>query len=427
MNRLLARTAVVVGALALLNPVVFQAPVQASPPEGACHNTDPARPPITAQPWAQQLFDMARVWPYSTGAGVTVAVVDSGVDADHPQLRGAVLRGRDFYLVGTLPGNYDCISHGTGVASIIAGRPVNGVGFEGMAPSAKILPVRVIDQEQSDTGQATQIDPNIVAKGIRYAADQGAKVINLSLAGFGNIAAIRDAVRYAQSRDALVVAAVGNGQQQAPGALSFPAAYPGVLGVGSIDIDGARDADSQVGPFVSLVAPGTRVVAANRVSGHQYVEGTSYAAPFVSGIAALVRSAWPGLTAPQVAQRLMATATVARGGARSPEYGAGIVNPYRAVTEGLTGQPRALVPIKVQPPNPAVVREQHSWLVAGMSAKLEAAAVALAIALVAVLAWSIPRGRKRRWLPALATPPTGKVERVEPPDQTMLFPASTEK
>ncbi|WP_344315464.1 type VII secretion-associated serine protease mycosin [Fodinicola feengrottensis] len=411
-------------AAAVIAALSLPASVAAAPPDGACNNPSPSRPVITQLPWAQQLFDLSRVWPYTTGAGVTVAVVDSGVDADHPQLRGAVLPGRDFYLVGTLPGNYDCASHGTAVASIIAARAASGVGFEGIAPGATILPVRIVDDAQSDSGEATPIDPNIVAKGIRYAADQGAKVINLSLAGYGNYGQIQDAVKYAQSRDALIVAAVGNGQAQTPDAISFPAAYPGVLGVGSIDINGARNADSQVGTYVSLVAPGTKVVGANRIAGHQYWDGTSFATPFVSGAAALVRAAYPKLTAPQVAQRLIATATVAPGGARSQEYGAGIVDPYRAVTDGLGGKPQNLGPVIVRPPSPAVVRAQHYWWQAGVGAKIVTAAVIAAVFLAAILAWALPRARRRKWRATLATPAAGTIVRKEPPEQTSLFPSS---
>ncbi|WP_163508150.1 type VII secretion-associated serine protease mycosin [Fodinicola acaciae] len=398
------------------------APAAASPPDGACTNPDPARPVISQLPWAQQLFDLGRVWPYSTGAGITVAVVDSGVDADHPQLRGVVDAGRDFYLVGSLPGNYDCASHGTAVASIIAAQPKVGIGFAGVAPGARILPVRVVANAQSDSGESTPIDPNIVGKGIRYAADQGADIINLSLSGSGNYPQIRDAIRYAQSKDALVVAAVGNRQSQAPGSISFPAAYPGVVGVGSIDIDGARDNDSQVGSFVSLVAPGKGVVAANSVNGHRYWEGTSFAAPFVSGAAALVRAAWPKLNAQQVAQRLIATASVARGGTKSPQYGAGIVDPYRAVTDGLDGKPRTLAPVTISPPDPKKVSEQRFWWQAGAGAKIATGAAVLAVVLVGIMAWLLPRGKRRRWRSGRTTPPAARAAREEPPEQIFLFP-----
>lgn len=411
--------ALVMAAIALWAMAV---PAQAAPPQGACTSPKPAGLVISQLPWAQQLFNLSRVWPYTTGAGVTVAVVDSGVDVDHPQLRGAVLPGRDFYLVGTLPGNYDCDSHGTAAASIIAARPKAGIGFSGVAPGAKILPVRIVNDAQNDSGDTTPIDPNVVGRGIRYAADQGAKVINLSLSGAGNYPPIRDAIKYAQSRDALIVAAVGNRQNQAPGSLSFPAAYPGVLGVGSIDIDGARDGDSQIGPFVSLVAPGKGVVGANRINGHRYWEGTSFAAPFVSGAAALVRAAWPKLTAQQVAQRLLATASVARGGTNSWQYGAGIVDPYRAVTDGLGGKPHELAPVTVAPPDPQLISEQRFWWQSGIGAKIATGVAILVVALGGILAWVLPRGRRRRWQSGLATLPAAKVIRDEPPEQTFLFP-----
>ncbi|MEA2685219.1 MAG: rane-anchored mycosin, partial [Actinomycetota bacterium] len=205
----------------------------AAPPAGACNDPEPARPPVQAQPWAQQVLDPELAWPHSRGAGVLVAVVDSGVDADHPQLRrpGKVRTGRDFYLVGSLPGAFDCVSHGTGVASIIAADPVAGIGFRGVAPDAEILPVRISDRDIGGQGEQLQIDPQVVANGIRYATDQGAKVINLSLAGHDDFSAIRDAVAYAVSRDALVVAAAGNAQRDATTELpSYPAAYDGVLG-----------------------------------------------------------------------------------------------------------------------------------------------------------------------------------------------------
>ncbi|MFG1608382.1 type VII secretion-associated serine protease mycosin [Actinoplanes sp. NPDC049265] len=316
------------------------------PPAGACSDPPPARPLITAQPWAQRTLDPAAVWPFSTGAGVTVAVVDSGVDTGHPQLRsrGAVLRGQDFDLAGDLPGTFDCDSHGTAVASIVAARPAAGVGFAGLAPGATILPVRVSDRGLTDEGAVRMIDPNVLARGIWYAADHGATVMNLSLAGAGDNPRIRDAIRHAVARDVLVVAAAGNGQQGLTPEVSYPAAYPGVLGVGAVDENGQRLPGSQIGPQVDLVAPGGAVIAATRAGGHQYLQGTSFAAPFVTATAALVRSAWPELTAPQVAARILATATPAPGGRGSRAYGAGLVNPYRAVTDGLTSAPAALAP-----------------------------------------------------------------------------------
>lgn len=395
----------------------------AAPPAGACgSDPDPARDAVTELPWAQQLLDLDRTWPHSTGAGVTVAVVDSGVDADHPQLQGKVLPGEDFYLVGDLPGNFDCVSHGTAAASIIAAAPVNGVGFRGVAPDARVLPVRITDRELTDDGAATPINPGVVAAGIRYAADSGAGVVNLSLSGYGDFPEIRDAVAYAQSKDVLLVAAVGNRDNlgQVP---SFPASYDGVLGVGSITIEGVRAQGSQVGPYVDLVAPGQDVLAASRVAGHQYWAGTSFAAPFVSGVAALVRAAHPELTAPQVAERLTATADPAPGGAHSLEYGAGIVDPYRAVTEDLTDrQPLAAPAVAPKPPDPRALREAAWWADMSTGAKIGAGLVVAAIAVAAILAVALPRARRRRWLATRRAELPDSADRVETPDQIFLFP-----
>ncbi|TDC30466.1 type VII secretion-associated serine protease mycosin [Kribbella albertanoniae] len=396
----------------------------AKPPPGLCQNADPARPAIRDLPWAQQLLDPAQVWPYSTGAGVLVAVIDSGVDADHPQLRGRgkVGTGEDFFQVGPLRANFDCDSHGTAVAGIIAADSVSGVGFRGIAPGARILPVRVTDRGSTD-GATKELDPLVVAQGIRYAADRGAKVINMSLAGIDDDRAIRTAITYAQRKDALIVAAAGNQQRDGNLLPSYPANYPGVLGVGATDTAGVRLQSSQIGKYVDLVAPGGGVLGLARRGGHNYYSGTSFAVPFVAGTAALVRAAWPKLTAQQVAQRLMATALPARGGSDRYSYGAGVVDPYRAVTEGLSAERPAAVPAMVHPPvdEAAVAKataEGHlmsqAWTrVLGM----------FVVALLGVLlALVVPAAVKRRWRPAHAPSLAGEPLRDDPPDQLFLLP-----
>jgi type VII secretion-associated serine protease mycosin len=375
-------------------------PAVAAPPKGACQSPEPAHPVVRLLPWAQQLLMPQRAWPFSNGSGVTVAVIDSGVDADHPQLRrrGKVLPGRDFFLVGKLPGNYDCVSHGTGVAGIIAadGRP--GIGFQGVAPGVTILPVRISDREADNNGNTELIDPAILAKGIRYAVDAGARVINLSVAGNQDQKAVRQAVAYAVRKDVVVVAAVGNRQGMNDGPLpSFPASYAGVIGVGAIDNTGARMSASQIGPYVDLVAPGAGVLTTTRVAGHAYEDGTSFAAPFVSATAALVRAAWPKLTAAQVAQRLIATATPARGGRDSLEYGAGIVDPYRAVTEGLAGAGRALPATHVPPPDQHELAVAAWWHARGLEARTAALLAAGAMTVLVLLCRLVVTGHRRRW------------------------------
>ncbi|HLL69436.1 MAG TPA: type VII secretion-associated serine protease mycosin [Micromonosporaceae bacterium] len=387
--------AVLVTATALLSPGTLTAP-----PAGACTNPAPARAPVSAQPQAQRILDPGSVWPHSTGAGVLVAVVDSGVDIDHPQLRapGLVLRGQDFHLVGDLPGSFDCVSHGTAVASIIAAQPIEGIGFAGLAPGARILPVRVSERDVTDRGSAEAIDPAVLARGIWYAADQGAKVINLSVAGAADHAYVRDAIAYARSKDALVVAAAGNSSQGGAEQLAYPAGYDGVLGVGAVDRSGTRLPGSQVGRHVDLVAPGGEVLAATRAGGHQYWEGTSFATPFVSATAALVRSAWPHLSADEVAERLMATATPAPGGPGSTAYGAGLVNPYRAVTDGLSSSPaRVMPPVDRRPVDPEVARVAAWWQTTGGTGRRALVAAVVTVVLALIVALVLTAARRGRW------------------------------
>ncbi|GAB2678076.1 type VII secretion-associated serine protease mycosin [Kribbella swartbergensis] len=395
----------------------------AKPPPGLCPNADPALPVIRQLPWAQQILDPPSVWPYSTGAGVLVAVVDSGVDSDHPQLSrpGKVAEGEDFFQVGRLRANFDCDSHGTAVAGIIAADAADGTGFRGIAPNARILPVRVSDRGTTD-GTTNEIDPLVLAQGIRYAADSGAKVINLSLAGARDDKVVREAVAYAQRKDALVVAAVGNEQRDDTVHPSFPAAYPGVLGVGATDIAGVKLQGSQIGPYVDVVAPGGSVVGAARRGGHNYYTGTSFAVPFVAGTAALVRSAWPHLTAPQVAQRILATATPARGGSARQAYGVGIIDPYRAVTEGLSTKRPAAMPRMTHPPvdQAAIARagaERHLLAQAWRQSSI-AIGAALAGLLIALI---VPRAVRRRWRPGRAAVPASEPRRDNPPDQIFLL------
>ncbi|WP_326549391.1 type VII secretion-associated serine protease mycosin [Micromonospora sp. NBC_01813] len=417
MNRTTAAVAVMV--IVLAAPLVGGGAASAVPPAGACRDPEPARPTVTDLPWAQQLLDLRGAWRHSTGTGVTVAVIDSGVDGDHPQLTGSLLRGRDFFLAGDLPGGFDCVSHGTAVGSVVAARPVDGVGFHGVAPGAKILPVRITDRQLADSGQPTPIDPAVLARGIRYAADQRATVINLSVSGYGDFPAVRAAVDYARSKDALVVAAVGNREDAAA---AYPAGYPGVLGVGAIDAGGARASGSQAG--VDIVAPGAAVIAAARVGGHAWWDGTSIAAPFVAGTAALVRSARPDLSADQVARVLLATAAPARGGRDSPDYGAGIVDPYRAVTESQAVRaPGPMPAVAIPPPDPQALHAAAWWQRTGGAATACLGVAATVILLAAVFAWAVPRGRRRRWTPTRAAPPPVALVVDELPEETFLFPA----
>jgi membrane-anchored mycosin MYCP len=164
---------------------------------------------ITGVPWPQARYDLRRLAGVADGAGITIAVIDSGVDANHPQLAGRVLPGEDLLTPGGT-GQRDCVGHGTAVASIIAAGPATGVDFTGVAPKARILPFRVTERELIDgRPQGRDGSPDGLARAIRDAADR-VQVINLSLTQEADDPRLRAAVGYALARDVVVVAAVGN-------------------------------------------------------------------------------------------------------------------------------------------------------------------------------------------------------------------------
>ncbi|WP_410810286.1 type VII secretion-associated serine protease mycosin [Micromonospora sp. 067-2] len=359
--------------------------------------------PVTALPWAQQRYDPARLAPLATGAGVTVAVVDSGVDRVHPQLTGHVLAGTDLLDPGG-DGTRDCAGHGTGVASIIAAAPRPGVAFHGLAPDARILPVRVSEQQVVQGRESGRtVSAAEFARAIRWAVDHDAEVVNLSVVLYADDAAVHAAVRYAVDHNVVLVAAAGNLHDNGD-PRPFPAAYDGVLGVGAIGADGGRAAFSQTGAYVDLVAPGSEVLAAAPGQGHQKVEGTSYAAPFVAATAALLREYRPELTAAQVAERIVDTADPAPGTGQGGGYGAGVLNPYRAVTETGNGRrpasPRPVGALADARADPALVARQTRRATARDRALLVGAAIGTTVVAVVLLALVLPRGARRRWRPA---------------------------
>ncbi|MEH1098240.1 type VII secretion-associated serine protease mycosin [Micromonospora sp. CPCC 205561] len=375
-------------------PLARSAPACASP-------LAPARP-VSAPPWPQQRYAPERLAPFATGAGVTVAVVDSGVDARHPQLSGRILDGTDLLDPGG-DGSRDCAGHGTGVASIIAAGPRDGVAFRGLAPDARILPVRVSEQQVVEGRESGRtVSAGEFARAIRWAVDHDADVLNLSVVLYADDPAVRAAVGYAVDRDVVVVAAAGN-LHDAGDPRPYPAAYDGVLGVGAIGLDGARAPFSQTGSYVDLVAPGSEVLMAAPGQGHHRAEGTSYAAPFVAATAALLRQYRPELSAAQVAQRIMATADPAPGGVRGGGYGAGVLNPYRAVTEtggGIRERSRPATALADDRAEPALAAQRARRATARDRALLVAGVSGAAVALAVLLTLVVPRGARRRWEPA---------------------------
>jgi serine protease len=279
---------------------------------------------VRDQQWHLKTLDVAGAWMYSSGAGVTVAVIDSGVDSGHPDLQGQVLSGLDLVDPND-DGDIDLVGHGTTVAALIAGKDDND-GVIGIAPEAKILPVRVLNQENRYD------DAMIVAKGVRWAVDHGAKVINLSLGGSGSSAPLAAALDYAFARDVVVVACTGNASASPSSNVWYPAREPGVVAVAGMERNGdVLWSGSITGAETVVTAPATQLLGA-RPGGYWRVQGTSFAAPMVSGTAALIRSRWPTMPAGEVINRIIKTARDRGTAGRDSTYGYGLVDPTGALT-----------------------------------------------------------------------------------------------
>lgn len=255
-----------------------------------------SRDPYFSEQWHLPRTGVVRAWEASAGSQeLLVAVVDSGVDATHPDFTGRVRQGYDFVDLDSNPS--DPYGHGTHVAGIIAASGDNGQGVAGLAWRVGILPVRVLD----GNGQGYFSD---VIAGIRYAADQGADVINLSLGGSTAPQALQEAVDYAYSQGVIIVAAAGNNGLET---LSYPAACQHVIGVGASDQDDRPTTFSNRSAGLDLLAPGVSIYSDYPGNRYMAMSGTSMSAPQVSGALALLLSAQPDLS-PEEAERVLTQA-----------------------------------------------------------------------------------------------------------------------
>jgi membrane-anchored mycosin MYCP len=381
----------VLSVLALLGPVpAAAAPVPPPPDPAALARLDPEPRPlpgvaprvacvtsagggdavIPGAPWSQQRLRFTDAWRFTRGAGQTVAVIDTGVSR-HPRLAGRLVDGGDFVADDT--GLRDCDGHGTLVAGIIAASSDPATGFVGVAPDARVLSIRQSSATVSTTapdGSTSSGGGNVdtLAEAILRAVRLGAGVINISEAACvpeaeaaRGLAGLRAAVRAAVDADVVVVAAAGNAGTgactqgpagESSGQVVAPAWFgDDVLSVGYTRRDGLPAPQSLRGPWVSLAAPGSEIVSLDPAgpgvvdtvapigAGRSVpIEGTSFAAPYVSGVVALVRARYPGLDARQLMARVTASAdrpggAPASGGAHDDAVGAGTVDPVAAVAD----------------------------------------------------------------------------------------------
>ncbi|MEU1316563.1 type VII secretion-associated serine protease mycosin [Streptomyces tibetensis] len=292
------------------------------------------------RPWSLQRINLDELWAQTKGEGIRVAVVDTGVDVKNPQLTEAVDASKGKNLLpeknkkgekierGNASGTTDTVGHGTRVAGIIAARPVKGSGFVGLAPEATIIPIKQNDAE----GNGTAL---ILAQSIRHAVDVGADVINISQDTANAVKPaeeLEQAVNYALGRQVVIVASAGNDGLGGNVKVTYPASYQGVLAVASSDRNNERAPFSQSGSFVGVAAPGVDMISTVPGDGHCSDNGTSFSAPYVAGVAALLKAKYPKWTARQIVAQIEQTAERTIPG-HDILVGWGVVDPVKALTD----------------------------------------------------------------------------------------------
>ncbi|MDP9849116.1 S8 family peptidase [Streptosporangium lutulentum] len=297
------------------------------------------------QRWVLEKMNVEEAWKVTRGAGVTVALVDSGVDGDVAELRGRVISGPNMGSVEFDRTDPGAGLHGTAMASLIAGAGNGEGGLLGMAPEARILSLPMIIEQ--DAGEGSYLpEENLrsqrdspLARAIRYAANNGAEVVSMSLGAYGAQKSEREAVSYALSRGVVLIAAVGNegdsehSMQNGTSFWNFPAGYSGVIGVGAVDAQSKPALFSSDNLSVLVSAPGVEVPVVMPGGDYGVSEGTSSATALVSGVAALIKAKYPDISPQMVSQALTSTATSTPTVGYDDHVGFGVVNASAALTK----------------------------------------------------------------------------------------------
>jgi subtilisin family serine protease len=311
----------------------------------------PNDPQFGAQ-WGLTRIGCPDAWDHTTGdPSIVVAVVDTGIDLNHPELAALLVGGQDLvdFPPGSIPkpgwvfeGDFtgvdaipqDEVGHGTHVAGTICCASNNAVGVAGVAWNVRLMPVRVLARiRETATGRVSGSGSAAnIAAGIRWAVDHGARVINMSLGGYGDTTVEREAVAYAISHGVVVVAAMGNDNTNQQ---SFPAAYPDVIAVAATDSGDHRASFSNFGPHIDVSGPGVGIQSTYWDDTYASLNGTSMASPHVAGVAALVLSRNSSLSASAVGNIIRSTARPLRDNPADPvpndNYGSGLVQAGAAV------------------------------------------------------------------------------------------------
>lgn len=277
---------------------------------------------VNGNEWHLAKIQAPAAWDIATGdSNTVVAVLDSGVNAAHPDLASRMVPGYDFVWGDADPA--DDFGHGTAVAGVVVAAGNNGIGVAGVAFNARVMPVKVMNS----SGFAAY---SAIAQGIRYAVDRGARVVNISIAGTSASATLQDAINYAWSSNVVIVAAAGNNGNSTP---LYPAACSNVVAVSATAADDSLASFSNFGTHIALAAPGNNIWTTTRdlATGYSAWNGTSFASPVVAGAAALMCSAKPALTSAQLVSLLKQSADDLGATGSDPSFGAGRVNVSRAV------------------------------------------------------------------------------------------------